>query len=92
MVDSARWSSLGARDPHKVEAVGSNPARATEMEMVMYTAGRPRPLFWVELTTARAVLSGTPIHFVAGTREQAQRTYECAKSFVNRDPKGTAPG
>lgn len=58
------------------------------MEMIVYT-GRPRPLFWVELQTSSAALTGTPITFVASCHEQATRTYEAAKSFVTngRDPE-----
>jgi len=56
------------------------------MEVLMYT-GRPKPLFWVELAMARVALSGTPMHIVSCSREQAGRTFEAAKSLVNRDPK-----
>jgi hypothetical protein len=32
------------------------------------------------------------VHIVASTREQAERTFQAAKSLLNRDPKGTVPG
>ena len=82
----------GARHPHKVEVAGSSPARATEMQIVMYT-GRPKPLFWVEGLCASPVITGQPMHIVASTREQAERTFTAVKSLLNgRDPQGTAPG
>ena len=66
--------------------MGSNPTGAF-MQLVSYT-GRPKPLFWVELQMATAVLSGRPITIVASCHEQAERTFEAAKSLVNgRDPK-----
>ena len=55
----------------------------------MYT-GRPKPLFWVEGLRMRSLITGTPTHIVASSREQAE---SAVKSLLNgRDPKGPAPG
>ena len=89
---TAGWSSQGARQPHKLEDLGSNPSPAIAMQLVSYT-GRPRPLFWVELQACRALIEGHKVAIVASSREQAERTFSAAKSLLNgSDPRGTAPG
>lgn len=62
-----------------------------EMQIVMYT-GRPKPLFWAEDLCMRSLIAGVPMHIVASTRQQAERTFAGTKSLLNgRDPKLT-PG
>ena len=61
------------------------------MQIVSYT-GRPKSLFWVELQTYSAALTGRPVAIVASCHEQAKRTFEAATSLLNgSDPKAT-PG